>query len=160
MTTWRLTQQRFFKEPVEFEQDQRIKDFFLKTVQEPTFFHGDVSYFKEINFSKKYERYNQCFLVFNHIIEKSLLIDTIENYKFKKLNDNSKVCICINKFLIYSNIGDKNSVDEYDQSLYNLISNIFVGSKIEYYFVKNLKGDHFNFASPTSQFFFNYKVIS
>ena len=62
--------------------------------------------------------------------------------------------------MIYSNIGDKNSIDDYDQALYNLILNIFVESKIEYFFIKNLKGDHFNFASPTSQFFFNYKVIS
>ena len=48
MTTWRRTQQRFFKEPVEFEQDQRIKDFFSKTLKEPTISYGDVSYFKEI----------------------------------------------------------------------------------------------------------------
>ena len=160
MTTWRLTQQRFFKEPVEFEQDQRIKDFFSKTLKEPTISYGDVSYFKEINFSNEYKKYNQCLLIFNRIIEKSLLIDIIENYKSKNLNNNSKVCICLNKFLIYSDIGDKNSIDDYDQALYNLILNIFVESKIEYFFIKNLKGDHFNFASPTSQFFFNYKVIS
>ena len=154
MTSWRRTQQRFFKEPVEFEQDQRIKDFFSKTLKEPTLSYGDVSYFKEINFSNEYKKYNQCLLIFNRIIEKSLLIDIIENYKSKNLNNNSKVCICLNKFLIYSNIGDKNSIDDYDQALYNLILNIFVESKIEYFFIKNLKGDHFNFASPTSQFFF------
>ena len=40
--------------------------------------------------------------------------------------------------MIYSNIGDKNVENDYDQALYNLISNIFVESKIKYYFVKNL----------------------
>jgi hypothetical protein len=159
MISWRLTQQRFFKEPVEFKQDQRIKNFFSKTVREPTFSYGDVSYFKEINFSNSCKKYNQCLLIFNHLIETSLLVDTIKNFKYEKFNDNSKICICINKFLIYSNIGDKNVENDYDQALYNLISNIFVESKIKYYFVKNLKGDHFNFASPTSQFFFNYKLI-
>lgn len=160
MISWRLAQQRFFKQPVEFEQDQRIKIFFSNTVKVPTFSYGDVSYFKEINFSNSYKKYNQSLLIFDHLMETSLLVDTIKNFKSEKFNDNSKVCICINKFLIYSNIGNKNVENDYDQALYNLISNIFVGSKIKYYFIKNLKGDHFNFASPTSQFFFNYKLIS
>lgn len=157
MTTWRIRQQKFFKGPIEFEQDFRIKNFFSKTLKEPTDYYGDISYFKEINFSKSYKKYNQVLLIFNELIEKSSLINIIENYKNNKLKRNSKICICINKFLIYTQTADVSVVDDYDQALYNIISNIFKDSEIKYFFEKNVKGDHFNYASPTTQFFIDYK---
>jgi hypothetical protein len=158
--SWRLRQLKFFSESVIFEQDARIKSFFKNSATEDTFYHGDIDYFKEIKFSKKKKRYNQCLLIFNKLIEKDSLIKILKKYKNKKLNKGAKVCICINKFQIFSNNSDKKIKDNYDQALYNIIFDIFFNCKIEYFFIKNLKGDHFNFASPTSQFFFKYKTTN
>lgn len=158
MSSWRLTQQKRFKSPVEFQQDSNIKSFFSKTLKKPTYYYGDVEYFSVINFSNKHDKYDQCLLIFNKLIEKNAFIDIVQECKYKKLNNNSKICICINKFLIYSLQGDKNAVDDYDQALYDIISSIFNYSQIDYSFIKNVKGDHFNFASPTTQFFIQYTM--
>lgn len=158
--SWRIKQQRFFKEPVEFEQDQRIKDFFAQTLKEPTLSYGDISYFNKINFSENYKKYNQCLLIFNKLIEKSQLFNIIKEIESNKLNNDARVCICINKFLIYSQTEDKNCTDDYDQAIFEFISNIFVGSRIEYFFVENLNGNYFNFGSPTTQFLITYKAKS
>jgi hypothetical protein len=153
---WRAIQKNFFNEYVEFAQDQRILDFFFTTKKIPTYGYGDISYFiDKINFIHNLKSYEQALLIFNSIIEKFELLEIIDNFK-KKLKNNAKICISINKFLLYSNIGDKHAEDNYDQSLKSLIEKQFVKSNIDYYFIKNLKGDSFNFASPTSQFFFNY----
>lgn len=154
---WREIQHGFFKESIEFVQDQRILDFFSDSKQTPTYGYGDISYFKnKINIIDNLQTYVQALLIFNFLVEKEDLLIVLDNLK-KKLKNNSKVSISINKFLLYSNTGDKNTNDDYDQSLKVLIENQFKQSQINYYFVKNLKGESFNFASPTTQFFFLYK---
>jgi len=155
---WRKIQHNFFKGTVEFAQDQRILDFFSDSKQTPTYGYGAISYFKnKINIKDNLQTYDQALLIFNFLIAKEDLLEMLDNLK-KKLKNNAKVFIAINKFLLYSNIGDKNTDDNYDQSLRILIENKFKQSHISYYFVKNLKGESFNFASPTTQFFFFYKI--
>ena len=154
---WRQTQKSFFKEKVEFEQDQRIIDYFVNK-DLPTYGLGQILYFLDkINFIKNLQSYQQALLIFNKKIEKDYLKYFIKRFKNKIIND-SKICISINKFLIYSKKSSLNLKEDYDLALYDLISEEFKNSKIEYFYIKNLKGDSFNFASPTTQFFIDYKI--
>jgi hypothetical protein len=98
---WRATQQNFFKEKVEFKQDQRIIDYFINSTL-PTYGHGPISYFLDkINFVENLKNYQQALLIFNEKIEKDELKSFIQQFK-NKIVDNSKICISINKFQIYS----------------------------------------------------------
>jgi hypothetical protein len=154
---WRQTQKRFFKENVEFEQDQRIIDYFVDK-DLPTYGLGQISYFLDkINFIKNLQSYQQALLIFNKKVEKDYLKYFIKRFK-NKITDKSKICISINKFLIYSKKSSPHLKEDYDLALYDFISDEFKNSKIEYFYVKNLKGDSFNFASPTTQFFIEYKI--
>ena len=80
------------------------------------------------------------------------------SYFLDKILDSSKICISINKFKIYSKDCSQNTKEDYDLALYDFIYNEFINSKIRYFYVKNLKGDSFNFASPTTQFFIDYII--
>jgi hypothetical protein len=154
---WRSTQKKFFKESIEFEQDQRIINFFVNKGI-PTYGHGEISYFLDkINFTENLQTYPQALLIFNKKIEKNELKNFIQKFK-SKIIDDSKICISINKFQIYSKKSSPNVDEDYDLALHNFIFQEFVNSKIEYFYVKNLEGDSFNFASPTTQFFIDYKI--
>ena len=143
--SWREQQQNFSSEKVEFIQDQRILDFFDNS---PILGMGDVEYFKnKLNISNK-EQYTQCLTIINaktSDIELFSIFDCLKNI--------SKVCLSINKFLIWTPKNNEKVAEDYDQALFNLIQSIFKNKKIKHYFVKGLKGRHFNFASPTTQFF-------
>ena len=154
---WRATQQNFFKEKVEFEQDQRIIDYFIDSTL-PTYGHGSISYFLDkINFVENLKNYQQALLIFNKKIEKNELKSFIQQFK-NIIVDNSRICISINKFQIYSKNSSLNLNEDYDLALYDFISSEFKNSKIKYFYVKNLKGNNFNFASPATQFFIDYKI--
>ena len=144
--SWREQQQLFSKEKVEFIQDQRILNFFD---QSPILGIGDIEYFKNtLNIVNKKNKCNQCLTIIN---KKTLDLDLIK--LLKELKNIKKICISINKFLIYTQSNNKNIVDDYDEALLILIKKVFKNRNIEHHFIKNLKGDSFNFASPTTQFF-------
>lgn len=143
---WRLEQQNFFTEKVEFIQDQRIFDFFN---EQPVLGIGDINYFKsKLQIVKKKEKVSQCLIILNKKILDLDLITLLE-----KIKDVKKVCVSINKFLLYTNFYNQETVEDYDEAIFLLIKNIFKERNIKYFFVKNLQGSHFNFASPTTQFF-------
>ena len=143
---WRQQQQLFSLEKVEFIQDYRILNFFDKL---PVLGLGDIEYFKNtINIVGNKEKYNQCLTIINKKISDLELVSLL-----KTLKNIEKICISINKFLIYTTSNNKNIIDDYDQALLLLIKEIFKNRDIEHHFVKGLKGDSFNFASPTTQFF-------
>lgn len=148
---WRVQQQDFFKnhfvKEVEFVQDQRVFDFFSK--QDIILGIGQVDYFKKkLNIIHNRKKCNHCLVVIN---EKTLdldlikILDSIKNFK--------KICISINKFILYTESQKSNIIEEYDEAILDLIKKIFVKKKIKHFFVKNLKGFNFNFASPSTQFF-------
>ena len=144
-TSWREKQKSFTTEKVEFIQDQRILDFFSKS---PVLTIGDVEYFQDkLNISTK-EQYNQCLAIINKKTSNFELVDLLQH--LKNIN---RVCLSINKFLIYTRSNYNNVVEDYDQALLDFVKTIFKNRDIKHYFVKDLKGDHFNFASPTTQFF-------
>jgi hypothetical protein len=154
---WRAAQQKFFKEKIEFEQDHRIIDYFIDSAL-PTYGYGPISYFLDkINFVENLKNYQQALLIFNEKIEKVELKNFIQQFK-NKIVDSSKICISINKFQIHSKNSSPNFNEDYDLALYDFISDEFRNSKIKYFYVKNLKGDSFNFASPATQFFIDYKI--
>lgn len=154
---WREKQKKIFLGDVEFEQDQRIIDYF-EIKDTPTLGYGPISYFSnKIRFVKNLEFYKQALLIFNQKIEKKILLYFIKSLKKKMLN-NSKICITINKFLVYSAYPAMDLNDDYDIALYDFLANEFKNSKIKYFYVPNLKGNHFNFASPTTQFYINYNA--
>ena len=147
---WRVQQQNFFKnqivKDVEFVQDQRIFDFFN---EQPVLGIGDIDYFKsKLQIVKKKEKVSQCLIILNKKILDLDLITLLE-----KIKDVKKVCVSINKFLLYTNFYNQDTVEDYDEAIFLLIKNIFKERDVKYFFVKNLQGSHFNFASPTTQFF-------
>lgn len=142
---WRLQQQKFFNEDVIFLQDKRILDFFEFA---PVLCIGDVGYFKKKLNTYKQKEDNQCLIIVNKKIKNTELVKLLKKYKnFKKL------CISINKFCLYTINNNNKIAENYDIAILNLIKSIFHNREIEHYFVKELKGNHFNFASPTTQFF-------
>lgn len=144
--SWRTQQKNFFKDNVEFLQDQRIFNFFLK---EPILGIGDIDYFKrEFEIVLDNKNCNQCLVVINEKI-----LDTELFKLLKKIKNIKRICISINKFLLYTNNYNKDIIEDYDQAILSFIKKIFIKRNITHYFVKNLKGFHFNFASPTTQFF-------
>ena len=144
MISWREKQKAFISGEVELVQDQRILDFFG---QVPVYTIGDVDYFKDkLNCVK--EPVHQALAIINKEtsdVELEQFLHPIKNI--------DRVCVSINKFLIYTNSNNKQVHDNYDMALLHFIENIFSGRQIDHYFVKGLKGHHFNFASPTTQFF-------
>jgi len=143
--SWRVTQQKFFGEKVEFVQDKRILDFFDQT---PCLCIGDTDYFKKKLNVSKIKQKNQCLIICNKKISDKKLLQLLKKYKNFK-----KICISINKFYLYTNKNNKKIIDDYDYAIFNLIQLVFSKKKIKHFFVKNLNGHYFNFASPTTQFF-------
>tara|TARA_R110000803_G_scaffold170054_1_gene233141 strand:+ start:242 stop:682 length:441 start_codon:yes stop_codon:yes gene_type:complete len=144
MTSWREKQKAFIPGEVELLQDQRILDFFGKL---PVYCMGDVDYFQDkLNFVEK--PVHQALAIINEETSDRELVQLL--HPIKKID---RVCVSINKFLIYTNSNNKQVDDDHDTALLHFIENIFEGRRIDHYFVKGLKGHHFNFASPTTQFF-------
>jgi len=142
---WRQQQLNFATEKVIFAQDQRILDFFDES---PVLGIGDVEYFKnKINICVK-KKYKQCLAIINQKISNVELVNL-----FQSLKNVDKICLSINKFLIYTESNYLCIIEDYDLALLELVKENFKDRNIKHYFIKNLKGDSFNFASPTTQFF-------
>ena len=111
---------------------------------------GNIEYFKDkLNIVEDDKiKHNQCLVIVNKNTSNIDLIDLL-----RKLNNIKKICLSINKFLIHTKVNNKDIIDDYDQALLLLIKQIFKNRDIEHHFIKGLKGDSFNFASPTTQFF-------
>ena len=115
--SWRQQQQNFASEKVEFAQDQRILEFFNDS---PILGIGDVEYFKnKINISDK-EQYNQCLAIINKKTSNFELVDLLQH--LKNIN---RVCLSINKFLIYTTSNYNNVVEDYDLALLEFVKTIF-----------------------------------
>ena len=89
-------------------------------------------------------------IIINHRIELQELSTLLLNIYKKQF---SRICLSINKFLIYTNVDNDEIIENYDQAIEMLVKSIFLDYETKYFYVQNLKGNHFNFASPTSQFF-------
>lgn len=143
---WRQKQKTFFLDKnFEFQQDQRILDWAKNNTVN---MQGDVTYFKDkLAISEDSDNF---LCIINHRMELQELFTLLKSIYNKQFN---RICISINKFLLYTNIDNEKMIDNYDQSLEMLVKSIFFDYSIKYFFVPELKGKHFNFASPTSQFF-------
>ena len=148
---WRETQRHMFG-GAELEQDARIKAFFKDSNHENTLLHGDTKYFTDF-FPNKVKPYHNALMIFNNEIECGELIDTLLRLK-NNINNARKICVAINKFLVYSEHNKQNISEDYDIALIKLITSQFDTFKI-YSLIhdKNLKGDKFNFASPYTQIY-------
>lgn len=148
---WRVQQQNFFKnqivKDVKFVQDQRIFNFFSK--QDSIYGIGDIDYFKKtFNIVNNIKNCKHCLVIIN---KKTQDLDLIKI--LKSIKNFGKICISINKFFLYTNLHNKDVIEDYDEAIFRLIKKIFIKRDIEHFFVKNLEGSNFNFASPTTQFF-------
>jgi|688.fasta_scaffold572931_2 hypothetical protein len=144
-SSWREQQKTFFAEKnIEFEQDQRIINWLIDTT---TYVYGDNYFNQYVHRVDNIEEAHQCLIfVKNPIRSKSL--ETLLN----PLINIPRVCIAINKFVIYTDtFTDVN--EDYDIALLDYMKSIFKNRVIDYHYVPNVKGLHFNFASPTTQFF-------
>ena len=149
MSSWRDIQKSFVQGDVEFAQDKRIIDFFDDS---PVMAIGDTDYFSDKINMKNPEGAKQALVVIN---------DLISDKKFesllRRIKHMHKVCVAVNKFLIWTNFNNHDVPEDYDKALLDLIKNIFDDRKIKHCYVKGLKGHHFNFASPTTQFFITHE---
>ena len=148
---WRVQQQNFFKnqivKDVEFVQDQRILNFFSK--KDSIYGIGDIDYFKKkFTIVNNIKNCNHCLVIINKKTQDLDLIKILNSTKNFK-----KICISINKFVLYTESYNSHIIDDYDETIFRLIKKTFIKRDIEHFFVKNLKGSNFNFASPTTQFF-------
>jgi hypothetical protein len=144
--SWRDRQKTFFAEKnIEFEQDQRIIDW-LDTSKK-TWVHGETYFNSRLQITKNLNDAEQALL----FIKEDGNIEIVEKI-CRSLIGIPKICVAINKFVIYTDT--YNDVNEnYDIALLEFIQSIFVNRTIDYHYIPNLKGSHFNFASPTTQFF-------
>jgi len=144
--SWRDQQKTFFaNNNIEFEQDQRIIDW-LDTSKK-TWVYGETYFNNKVQLTNDISTAEQALL----FIKTSKSIGVVEHL-CKLLINVPKVCIAINKFVIYTNeLSDVN--DDYDIALLYFIQSIFVNRKIDYHYIPNVNGSYFNFASPTTQFF-------
>jgi hypothetical protein len=143
--SWRDQQKTFFAEKnIEFEQDQRIINWLDNT---KTYVIGDDyfnNYFSPVaNISEA----EQALIFIKNKINQQVLKHILSSFI-----NTPRVCVAINKFVIYTNtFNDVN--EDYDLALLDFIKSIFKNRTIDYHYIHNVKGDHFNFASPTTQFF-------
>jgi len=145
MNSWRETQKSFVSEKVEFVQDQRILDFFDNSVVHAV---GDVEYFHDKLNIKESDSYTQALLIVNtptSNLELTVMLESIKNI--------DRVCVSINKFLLWTQTNRDDVTEDYDTALLELIKSIFKNRNVQHFYVKGVKGRHFNFASPTTQFF-------
>lgn len=142
--SWRDKQKQFLVNQIEFDQDSRILSWINNS---PTYFWGDVSYFKPYATETNINSASQALLIFNE----QILTSDVENV-LKSIVHIPKICIAINKFLIIPNkVFDYN--DDYDIALLEFVQHIFPNKHIDYYYNKHVKDTNFNFASPTTQFY-------
>jgi hypothetical protein len=143
--SWRQQQKTFFAEKnIEFEQDQRIIDWLVNT---KTFVMGDGYFDKFFQRIDKIDEAEQALIFIQNPISSTNL-----KLLLTPLIDVSRLCIAINKFIIYTDVFE-NINEDYDTALLDYIKSIFKNRTIDYHYVPNVKGSHFNFASPTTQFF-------
>lgn len=143
--SWREQQKTFFAENnIEFEQDQRIIDWLSNT---HTYVYGDNYFNQYIQRVNNIEEAQQSLIFIKNTISSTSLQALLEPF----INI-PRVCIAINKFVIYTDTFEDVNED-YDIALLDYIKSIFKNRTIEYHYVPNVNGSQFNFASPTTQFF-------
>lgn len=145
--SWRDRQKKFFanKDFIEFQQDQRIIDW-LDTSKK-TWVSGETYFNNKIQLTNDISTAEQALL----FVKNTTNIKVLER-QCKSLISVPRICIAINKFVIYTD--NFNNVNEdYDLALLEFIQSIFVGRTIDYHYIPNVNGSFFNFASPTTQFF-------
>jgi hypothetical protein len=143
--SWREQQKTFFTEKnIEFEQDQRIINWLDNT---NTYVFGDNYFDQYIQRVQQIDEANQVLIFVKNIISGESLQKLLQ-----PIVNIPRVCIAINKFVIYTDVFE-NINEDYDIALSDYIKSIFKNRTIDYHYVPNVKGSHFNFASPTTQFF-------
>jgi hypothetical protein len=146
--SWRDRQKKFFanSNTIEFEQDQRIIDW-LDTSKK-TWVYGETYFDNKVQLTNNISTAEQALL----FIKNAKNINVVEHL-CKFLVDVPRVCVAINKFVIYTDDFKNDFNEDYDLALLEFIQSIFVNRKIDYHYIPNLNGSYFNFASPTTQFF-------
>tara|TARA_B100001057_G_scaffold494883_1_gene592487 strand:+ start:2452 stop:2988 length:537 start_codon:yes stop_codon:yes gene_type:complete len=147
-TAWHKTQKSFVPEEVEFAQDQRILDFFD---DRPIYGIGNIEYFPgklNIVTEDDPQSYKQALAIVNVPTSDLELFHGLECIKHI-----DKVCVSVNKYKLWTQSNKDSVTEDYDIALLEYIKTIFPNRQIEHFYVKGLKGQHFNFASPTTQFF-------
>jgi hypothetical protein len=143
--SWRERQKTFFVEKnIEFEQDQRIINWLVNT---NTYVIGDEYFNKYFQRTNDVVDAEQALIFINHQTSSKYLA-----YKLTPFINIPRVCVAINKFVIYTDTNEDVNED-YDIALFDYIQSIFKNRTIEYHYVPNVGGQHFTFASPTTQFF-------
>ena len=143
--SWRDRQKTFFIESSEFEQDQRILDWLDYTKK--TYYEGDVEYFQTRTESVPVDQADQALVIINVLTN----IDSLRNI-CGNIIAIPKIALAINKFLLYSEKSTE-CADDYDIALLDYITELFPNRHITHFYVPNLNGRFFNFASPTTQFY-------
>ena len=148
VSAWRTTQKSFVPEEIEFAQDQRILDFFD---DRPIYGIGTVEYFRgklNIITEDDPQSHKQALAII------SLPTSDLELfYGLECVKNIDKVCVSVNKYVLWTPSNKDDVIEDYDTALLEFIKTIFPNRHIEHVYVKGLKGHHFNFASPTTQFF-------
>ena len=145
-TSWRDKQKTFFSEKnVEFEQDQRILDWL--DYSKKTFYAGDAKYFRHRTEAVPINQAEQAVVIINGLTYINALRTSCNIVR-----NVPRIALAINKFLIYS-LTPMECNDNYDIALLDYITELFPNRKIAHFYEPNVKGVHFNFASPTTQFF-------
>ena len=147
-TAWHKTQKSFVPEEVEFAQDQRILDFFD---DRPIYGIGNIEYFPgklNIVTEDDPQSYKQALAIVNVPTSDLELF-----YGLECIKHIDKVCVSVNKYKLWTQSNKDSVTEDYDIALLEYIKTIFPNRQIEHFYVKGLKGQHFNFASPTTQFF-------
>jgi len=147
-TAWHSTQKSFVPEEIEFAQDQRILDFFD---DQPIYGIGTIQYFRgklNIITEDDPQSYKQALAIINVPTSDLELYHGLECVK-----NIDKVCVAVNKYILWTPSNKDSVTEDYDIALLEYIKTIFPNRHIEHFYVKDVKGNHFNFASPTTQFF-------
>lgn len=145
--SWRNRQKTLFvAEDIEFEQDQRIIDWLDSSKK--TYISGDNYFDNKVTRTSDTKQAEQALLIFRQFTN----IKTVEIF-CKQVVHVPKVCVTINKFLIYTNKFNEDIDENYDIALLKFMQSIFLNRKIDHYYIENDNGSYFNFASPATQFF-------
>ena len=132
---WRQKQKTFFlNKNFEFEQDKRILDWANNhTIK----IQGNVDYFKDkLSIS---ENSNNFLIIINHRIELQELSTLLLNIYKKQF---SRICLSINKFLIYTNVDNDEIIENYDQAIEMLVKSIFLDYETKYFYVQKIGRAH------------------
>lgn len=143
--SWRDIQKTFFIESSEFEQDQRILDWL--DYSKKTYYDGDVDYFRSRTVSTSVECAEQAVVIINSLICTDILRNICNN-----IITIPRIVLAINKFILYSETSTECN-DDYDIALLDYINGLFPNRQITHFYIPNVDGRFFNFASPTTQFY-------